>query len=283
MKLTRKPHIAMEFAKVQTEFTSRKPSLQFPRCVLSQLWELYNEEMKCEVVSWKTSGFSRKNRNIWFLNHQSAVIKKTISLPLFRRASKRKGVFRARKLFKSFFELQSGNITHFIKSCAEEYASSKTAPLGAFQDHICDHVILARRHKMSPKALPLVNSYDTHFSKIILLLVLISWWQISVFGFYISFSRTCRGGQHHSVIPVACNLTFSKTLTNRNSMFAAAVHLSTSVTISEWTNVERPIIFSRSRVRALNMVVGKFSSPVSCLREKKRALEDLALTQTPWK
>ena len=59
----------------------------------------------------------------------------------------------------------------------------------------------------------LVNSYDTHSSKITLLLVLISWWQISIFGFYISFSRTCRGGQHHSDIPVACNLTFSKTLT----------------------------------------------------------------------
>ena len=71
---------------------------------------------------------------------------------------------------------------------------------------------------------------------------------------------------------------FERVVTNRNSRFAAVVHLSTSVTLSEWTNGERPIIFSRSRVRALNMVVGKFSPPVSCLREKKRALEDLALT-----
>ena len=61
-----------------------------------------------------------------------------------------------------------------LKSCAEEYDSSKRAPLGAFQYHICVHVILARCHKMSPKALPLVNSYDTHSSKITLLLVLLS-------------------------------------------------------------------------------------------------------------
>ena len=111
----------------------------------------------------------------------------------------------------------------------------------------------------------------------------ISCWQISIFRFDISISRTCRSGQHRSVIPVACNLTFCKNfervVTNQNSRFATALHLSTSITLSEWTNGERPIIFLRSRVRALNMVVGKFSSPVSCLREKKRALEDLALTQ----
>ena len=56
------------------------------------------------------------------------------------------------------------------------------------------------------------NNYDTHSSKITLLVVLILWWQISIFGFDISFPRTCRDGQQHSVIRVACNLTFSKTL-----------------------------------------------------------------------
>ena len=92
--------------------------------------------------------------------------------------------------------------------------------------------------------------------------MLIPWWQIGIFRFDISYvssyiSRRPTHFSHFGCLQFDVCKNFERAATNRNSRFAAAAHLSTFVISTEWTNGERSIIFSRSRVRALHMIVGR--------------------------
>ena len=157
------------------------------------------------------------------MNIFPVVIKKSISLPLFRRASKNKEVSFCVKVIQ--LVLWTTIRRRHNLNWSETYASTKAAPSGAFQDHTCLHVILA---KVCPNPLLPCNSNDNPSSKITLLLVLIRYFSLWQLYFSCMSWRPTSFSQSGCLRFDAC-MNFERVVTNRNTRFAAAVHLFTLV------------------------------------------------------